>query len=177
MCVFVCRHVVRTRVESIAMDCSSVLRMFRICEREPELIDGKKEKKLLLFPQLLESPNSYQWTRELTSAPEENKHSSVLIVWEQSRKTASAVAKVQPINLYLRPLKKMWDIKRIEYTQCVLTTVSHSRHLSGFNGAAAGLAGSPLLKHTAVTVTVLRKIKAISLRFQQSTFVICRCFH
>lgn len=96
----------RTSVESIAMDCSSALRMFRICEREPELIDGKKEKKLLLFPQLLESPNSYQRTRELTSAPEENKHSSVLIVWERSRKTASAVAKVQPINLYLRPLKK-----------------------------------------------------------------------
>lgn len=45
LCVFVCRHVVRTSVENIAMDCSSVLRMFRICEREPELIDGKKKKK------------------------------------------------------------------------------------------------------------------------------------
>lgn len=49
----------------------------------------------------------------------------------------------------------MWGIKHSEYRQCALTAASHGRKLSGLNGVAAGLAGSPILKHTAVTVAAL----------------------
>lgn len=43
----------------------------------------------------------------------------------------------------------MWGIKRIEYVQCVLTTGPTQPPPDGFNGAAAGIMGSVLLKYTA----------------------------
>lgn len=111
------------------------------------MIDGRG-KKLLLFPQLLGK------TKFLAANPRADWKTNIplcpLFRNGAGRQQLLLPKCSQLISIY--GLQKLWGIKRIEYTQCALTAASHARHLSWLNGVTAGLAGSLLLKYTAVTV-------------------------